>query len=260
MRIHSEKPIYFPNFYDPYWGIWENVGGSTSKIVEKEFFISSVEGKEIQIFSVKDSGIEKVLKLQVPFGYSFSVLDVFDEKVFLKFTNEYMVTFFYVYSFDGSILTSFEVKDLAFVQFSRRAILFFEDDGIKVLKLKGEMKLHLVKTENINAKNLMFLAQNENIFLFYFPYSSPSFFILDLDSLELKRVDLKISDSVYDTSIAIDDGFIFVLDVPKRMFRKLSLSDDRILCEHQTENLRIYPPSDFYPYRESPFSCCYFGR
>jgi hypothetical protein len=173
---------------------------------------------------------------------------VWKDRVFIYSYNLTPPTLF-VFSFDGNILASFEVKKKYFY-FLYRAILFPEDEGIKILKLKenGEYELHFIRLEDERGKDVRLLGQDGNTVLLHFSDDwryEGNFYILDLESLELRRINLGISKFSF-LSVAIEDGSIFVLDVEGRIFRKISV-DGSVLCEQKIEELRVCPDyCDFY--------------
>jgi hypothetical protein len=256
VRIVSEKPIYYP---------FEPIGGySNSKEMGKEFLLlvnelSWIEEKKgkpirIQVFSVKDEGseevsMEKIADFQVPSTLvPFELKGVWKDRVFIYSYNLTPPTLF-VFSFDGNILASFEVKK-KYLYFLYRATLFPEDEGIKILKLKegGEYELHFIRLEDERGKDVRLLSQDGNTVLLHFSDNwryEGNFYILDLESLELRRINLGISKFSF-LSVAIEDGSIFILDVEGRIFRKVSV-DGTILCEQKIEELRVCPDyCDFY--------------
>jgi len=256
VRIVSEKPIYYP---------FELIEGSNSKEMGKEFLLlvnelSWIEEKKgeqirIQVFSVKDEGseevsMEKIADFQVPSTLiPITLSEVWKDRVFIYSYNLTPPTLF-IFSFDGNILGSFEVKKKYFY-FLYRAILFPEDEGIKILKLKedGEYELHFIRLEDERGKDVRLLSQDGNTVLLHFSDDwryEGNFYILDLESLELRRINLGISKFSF-LSVAIEDGVIFVLDVEGRIFRKISV-DGSVLCEQKIEELKLCPEAacDFY--------------
>jgi hypothetical protein len=256
VRIVSEKPIYYP---------FEPIGGSNSKEMGKEFLLLLLvnelswmkekkgEPIRIQVFSVKDErdeevSMEKRADFQVPSTLiPITLSEVWKDRVFIYSYNLTPPTLF-IFSFDGNIVGSFEVKKKYFY-FLYRVILFPEDEGIKILKPKenGEYELHFIRLEDERGKDVRLLGQDGNTVLLHFynrGYEGNSY-ILDLESLELRRINLGISKFSF-LSVAIEDDSIFILDVEGRIFRKVSV-DGTILCEQKIEELRVCPDyCDFY--------------
>jgi hypothetical protein len=148
VRIVSEKPIYYPYPF-------ELVGGSNSKEIGKEFLLLAEElswmkeKKEepirIQVLSVKDEGgeevsMEKIADFQVPSTLvPFELRGVWKDRVFIYSYNLTPPTLF-IFSFDGNIVGSFEVKK-KYLYFLYRATLFPEDEGIRIFKTKGKWRV-----------------------------------------------------------------------------------------------------------------------
>ncbi len=256
VRIVSEKPIYYP---------FEPIGGSNSKEMGKEFLLLLLvnelswmkekkgEPIRIQVFSVKDErdeevSMEKRADFQVPSTLiPITLSEVWKDRVFIYSYNLTPPTLF-IFSFDGNIVGSFEVKKKYFY-FLYRVILFPEDEGIKILKPKenGEYELHFIRLEDERGKDVRLLGQDGNtVLLHYYNWGyEGDFYILDLESLELRRIKLGISKFSF-LSVAIEDNSIFILDVEGRIFRKVSV-DGTVLCEQKIEELRVCPDyCDFY--------------
>jgi hypothetical protein len=194
--------------------------------------------------------MEKIADFQVTSTLDpFELKGVWKDRVFIYSYNLTPPTLF-IFSFDGNILGSFEVKKKYFY-FLYRAILFPEDEGIKILKLKenGEYELHFIRLEDERGKDVRLLGQDGNTVILHFSDDwryEGNFYILDLESLELRRINLGISKFSF-LSVAIEDGSIFILDVEGRIFRKVSV-DGTVLCEQKIEELRLCPEAycDFY--------------
>jgi hypothetical protein len=262
VRIVSEKPIYYPfEFIE---------GHSNSKEMGKEFLLlvnellwmKKEEPIRIQVFSVKDEGgeevsMEKRADFQVPSTLvPFELKGVWKDRVFIYSYNLTPPTLF-VFSFDGNILASFEVKK-KYLYFLYRAVLFPEDEGIKILKLKedGEYELHFIRLEDERGKDIRLLGQDGNTVLLHFSDDwryEGNFYILDLESLELRRINLGISKFSF-LSVAIEDGSIFILDVEGRIFRKVSV-DGSVLCEQKIEELKLCPPDVDFVFFCSRLDC-----
>jgi hypothetical protein len=256
VRIVSEKPVYYPYPF-------ELVGGSNSKEMGKEFLLLAEElswtkeRKEepirIQVLSVKDESgeevsMEKIADFQVPSTLDpFELRGVWKDRVFIYSYNLTPPTLF-IFSLDGNIVGSFEVKKKYFY-FLYGAILFPEDEGIKILKLKenGKYELHFIRLEDERGKDVWLLGQDGNtVLLHYYNWGyEGDFYILDLESLELRRIKLGISKFSF-LSVAIEDDSIFILDVERRIFRKVSV-DGTVLCEQKIGELKVCPDyCDFY--------------
>jgi len=265
VRIVSEKPIYYPYPFEP-------IGGSNSKEMGKEFLLLAEElpwMKEkkgepirIQVFSVKDErdeelSIEKIADFQVPSTLDpFELKGIWKDRVFIYSYNLTPPTLF-IFSFDGNILASFEVKK-KYLYFLYRAILFPEDEGIKILKLKenGEYELHFIRLEDERGKDVWLLGQDGNTVILHFSDDwryEGNFYILDLESLELRRINLGISKFSF-LSVAIEDGSIFILDVEGRIFRKVSV-EGTVLCEQKIEELKLCPPDVDFVFFCSRLDC-----